>query len=159
MEIILRNPVPGDIGWLISMHGQLYSEQFNFDSKFEIDIIKKVISFFETPHDFNRLWIAVVNNKRVGSVAVSLKPDETAFVNFLLVKTEYRGSGIAKKLLHKVISHTKDHNLKLLRLETYSCLEDARKLYKKFDFTLYEKNAAVNKYGQSFDQEFWEKIL
>lgn len=159
MEIILRNPVPGDIGWLISMHGQLYFEQFKFDSKFEIDIGKKVISFFVAPHDFNRLWIAIVNNKRVGSVAVSLKSDETAFVNFLLVKTEYRGCGIARKLLNKVISHTKDHNLKVLRLETYSCLEDARKLYEKYDFTLYEKNVAVNKYGQSFDQEFWKKIL
>ncbi len=159
MEIILSNPSPGDIGWLISIHGQLYAEQFNFDSKFEMDIAKKVINFLEASDDFNRLWIAITDNKRVGSIAVSLKPDRTAFVNFLLVKTEYRGYGIAKTLLDKVISHTKDNDLKAIRLETYSCLENARRLYDKYGFAIYKKNATVKKYGQSFDQEFWEKPL
>lgn len=159
MEIILRNPIPGDIGWLISMHGHLYSEQFNFDSNFEIDIAKKVISFLDIENNFNALWVAEINSKRVGSITVSIKHDQTAFANFLLVKPEYRRYGVAKKLLDMVISHTKDFNLKVLRLETYSCLEDARKLYMKYDFTLYEKNVAFKKYGQSFDQEFWEKIF
>ncbi|EKE05303.1 MAG: hypothetical protein ACD_19C00364G0004 [uncultured bacterium] len=52
MEITLRSPIPGDIGWLISMHGHLYSEQFNFDSNFEIDIAKKIISFFDITKQF-----------------------------------------------------------------------------------------------------------
>lgn len=47
MKITLRNPVPGDIGWLISIHGELYAEQFNFDLNFEIDITKKVVGFLE----------------------------------------------------------------------------------------------------------------
>lgn len=159
MEMITRNPSPGDIGWLISVHGQVYAEQFNFDSKFEIDIAKKVITFLEAPHDFNRLWIAVTDNERVGSIAVSLKPDRTAFVNFLLVKPEYRGYGIAKILLDKVIFHAKENDLKAIRLETYSCLENARRLYNKYGFAIYKKNAAVKQYSQLFDQEFWEKPL
>jgi len=159
MDIIVSNPSPGDIGWLISTHGQLYAEQFNFDQKFEIDIAKKVITFLESSNDFNRLWIAITDNKRVGSIAVSLKPNRTAFVNFLLVKTEYRGYGIAKTLLDKVISHTKHNDIKAIRLETYSCLKNARSLYNKYGFATYKKNAAVEKYGQSFDQEFWEKQI
>lgn len=159
MDILVRAPSPGDIGWLISTHGQLYAEQFNFDQKFEIDIAKKVIAFLESSYDFNMLLIAITDNKRVGSIAVSLKPDRTAFVNFLLVKTEYRGYGIAKKLLDKVISHSKNNDINAIRLETYSCLENARRLYSKYGFAMYKKNAAVEKYGQSFDQEFWEKQL
>lgn len=62
MEILLSNPFPGDIGRLISIHGQLYAEQFNFDSKFEMDIAKKVITFLAASHDFNRLWIAIADN-------------------------------------------------------------------------------------------------
>lgn len=159
MEIDLRNPIPGDIGWLISMHGKLYAEQFKFDSNFERDIAKKVISFLETQNSFDMLWVAAINNEAVGSIAVSLKPDQTAFINFLLVKTEYRGYGISKILLNKVVSHCEDHKLKILRLETYSCLEIARKVYTKYGFTLFNKNADVKKYSQSFDQEFWEKRL
>lgn len=159
MEIILSSPSPGDIGWLISIHGQHYAEQFNFDANFEMDIARKVITFLEASDDFNRLWIAITDNKRVGSIAVSLKPDQTAFVNFLLVKPEYRGCGIANFLLDKVICHAKDNDLKAIRLETYSCLENARKLYNKYGFAIYKKNTAVKKYGQLFDQEFWEKPL
>ncbi|KGO33710.1 GNAT family acetyltransferase [Desulfobulbus sp. Tol-SR] len=159
MEILLRNPIPGDIGWLISLHGKLYAEQFKFDSNFERDIAKKVLSFLETQNSFNMLWIAAINNKPVGSIAVSSKPDQTAFVNFLLVITEYRGRGVAEALMNKVVSHCLDHDLDILRLETYSCLKSARKLYKKYDFTLFTKNVDVKMYGQSFDQEFWEKRL
>ena len=159
MEIILRNPIPGDIGWLISIHGKLYAEQFEFDSNFERDIAKKVIAFLEKQNSFNTLWVAAIDNEPIGSIAVSLKPDQTAFMNFLLVKTEYQGCGVAKTLMNKVISHCKDHNTGLLRLETYSCLKFARELYKKYGFTLSTKNVALKMYGQSFDQEFWEKRL
>lgn len=141
------------------MHGKLYAEQFKFDSNFEIDIAKKVISFLEKQNSFDMLWVAAINNEAVGSIAVSLKPDQTAFINFLLVKPECRGYGISKILLDKVISRCKDHNLKILRLETYSCLKTAREVYKKYGFTLLDKNVDVEKYGQLFDQEFWEKSL
>ncbi|GAB3550376.1 GNAT family N-acetyltransferase [Noviherbaspirillum agri] len=159
MEIILRNPIPGDIGWLISLHGKLYAEQFHFDSSFERDIAKKVVEFLEKQNPFNNIWLATINNEPIGSIAVSLKPDQSAFINFLLVKAEYRGRGISRILMDKVMAHCKAHGIGLLRLETYSCLEAARKLYKQYGFSLSTKNEAVQKYGQSFDQEFWERKL
>jgi ribosomal protein S18 acetylase RimI-like enzyme len=159
MEIILRNPIPGDIGWLISMHGKLYAEQFLFDSKFEIDIARKVLSFLEVKNPFNTIWIAAVNDEPVGSIAVSLKPDQTAFINFLLVLPEHRGCGVAQALMNRLVAHCRNHDLDLLRLETYSCLKSARELYRKYGFELLTKNVDVEKYGQIFDQEFWEKRL
>jgi len=159
MEIVLRNPIPGDIGWLISQHGRLYAEQFQFDLDFEIDIAKKVLSFLEEHDPFNMIWISTINGKPVGSIAVSIRSDQTAFINFLLVTNEYRGYGVAKTLLNKVVSHCQGHKVGVLRLETYSCLAAARKLYKKYDFSLASKNVDVVKYGQTFDQEFWEKRL
>jgi ribosomal protein S18 acetylase RimI-like enzyme len=159
MEVILRNPIPGDIGWLISQHGRLYAEQFNFDSDFERDIAKKVASFLETQDPFNTLWIAIAGDQPVGSIAVSLKPDRTAFINFLLVIPEQRGRGIATTLMETVVSHCTEHKVALLRLETYSCLTSARELYRRYGFTLSTRNVDVKKYGQTFDQEFWEKAI
>lgn len=159
MEISLRNPIPGDIGWLISTHGKVYAEQFEFDANFERDIAKKAIEFLEKQNPFNMLWLATIGNEPVGSIAVSLKSDQTAFINFLLVQPEHRGCGVAKTLMNKVISHCRNHDIGLLCLETYSCLTSARTMYEKYGFTLSTKNVAVKKYGQSFDQEFWEKRL
>jgi ribosomal protein S18 acetylase RimI-like enzyme len=159
MKITLRNPVPGDIGWLISIHGELYAEQFNFDSNFEVDIAKKVVGFLENSAKFNKIWIAQVGTERVGSIAISLRQNQTAFINFLLVKREYRGYGIAKQLMDKAIYHSQKFNINLIRLETYSCLKDARNLYKKYGFEPYDVRPNLEKYGQSFDQEFWERRL
>lgn len=156
-EIILRKPVPGDIGWVISMHGLLYSQQFKFELNFEVDIAGKITSFFEKSHEFNRLLIAQVGGSRAGSIAISLKPDKSAFINFLLVKNEFRRRGIAKRLMEKVIEQAEEADLSVLRLETYSCLEQARALYEKYDFKPYKKIRGVERYGQVFDQEFWEK--
>lgn len=159
MKITLRNPVPGDIGWLISIHGELYAEQFNFDSNFEIDIAKKLIGFLESKDQFNQIWIAEADKERIGSIAISLRQDQTSFINFLLVKREYRGYGIARELMDKVIHHSREFNINSIRLETYSCLKDARNLYKKYGFEPYDVRPNLEKYGQSFDQEFWEKRL
>ena len=122
MEILLKEPVPGDIGWLISTHGAIYSQQFHFDLGFEIDIARKVFSFYQQTDDFNVLFIAHVGDTRVGSIAVSRKPDNSAFVNFLVVLKEYRGKGVAKKLFDRVLDRSRKHGFERLRLETCSCL-------------------------------------
>lgn len=159
MEITFRSPAPGDIGWLISVHGELYAEQFSFDSNFEMDIAKKALGFLENNSKFNKIWIAQAGAERVGSIAISLRPDQTSFINFLLVKREYWGRGIARQLMDMAIHHAQDANINVIRLETYSCLKDARNLYKKYGFEPYDIRPSLEKYGQSFDQEFWEKRL
>ena len=159
MEILLRKPTLGDIGWVISIHGEIYSRQFHFDSTFEINITQKVASFYEQINDFNILLIAENNGERVGSIAVSLQSEKSAFINFLLVRDEYRGRGVARKLMDKVIQRSRDYGLESIRLETYSCLVDARGMYIKYGFKLYESNKNIKKFGQVFDQEFWELNL
>ena len=159
MNLTYKQPGPGDIGWLISAHGFQYSRQYNFDAGFELDIARKVVSFLESKHEFNRILIAGVAGKRVGSIAVSRVSEDTAFINFLLVEEQFRGRGIGGKLMEKVISYAGRSGMKFIRLETYSCLRDARKLYGKWGFILAEKNLSVQMYGQVFDREFWEKEL
>ncbi len=61
--------------------------------------------------------------------------------------------------MEKVIHHSQEFNIRSIRLETYSCLKDARDLYKKYGFEPYDIRSNLEKYGQSFDQEFWEKKL
>jgi len=159
MELILREPVPGDIGWMISMHGTLYAEQFKFDTRFERDIAYKVARFFEQRNDFNRILIAEIGRERAGSIAVSLMLEQTAFINFLVVLPEYRGHGVARRMVADTLEYARDHGLKRVRLETYSCLKAARELYRKFDFKRYQSIKNRQLYGQTFDQEFWERAI
>ena len=47
----------------------------------------------------------------------------------------------------------------MLSLETCSCLKGTRKLYRDFGFTPIIVTKDMEKYGQVFDQEFWELKL
>jgi len=159
MGILFKEPVPGDIGWLISAHGRIYAQQYGFDRNFELDIARKVLFFIEREDAFARLLIASAGRERIGSIAVSRKPDGTAFINFLLVVGQYRGHGIAGRLLAQVISHTQAHGIGIIGLETYSILTAARKLYERVGFRLCDSRKEVKKYGRVFDQEFWSLNL
>jgi len=159
MNIQFREPNSGDIGWIISMYGKVYAEEFGFDRQFELDIARKVVSFLENPSNFNLLLVAEIGGERAGSMAVSKSAEQVAFVNFVLVLKQFRGHGIAEKLVGHVIQRSRAAELKILRLETYSCLTSARKLYHKLGFSLVETKQNYCKYGQVFDREFWELNL
>ncbi len=159
MNIELRKPKPGDIGWVIAKHGEVYSQQFLLNSRFELDIARKIVSFFGNPADFDIFIIAKIDGKRAGSLAISQQSETIAFINFLLVLEVYRGRGVARTLMRKVIQHAQEYPFKYLRLETYSILRDARKLYRKLGFTRYQVVADVEEYGRVFDQEYWELKL
>lgn len=158
-SIVLRDRIPGDYGWIISKHGEIYSQEFHFDRQFEIDIAKKILTLNDNPGSGFRLWIAEVDGLRAGSMAVSKLTEETAFANFVLVLNKYRGMGIAKSLMNNIIEHCRQSDFKTLRLETYSCLQDARELYISMGFAITESTRNMQKYGQTFDREFWELNL
>src|SRR3981081_4559943 len=56
---ILREPGPGDMGWVVQSHGALYAGEYGFDSSFEAlvaDIAAKFLASFDGSRE--RCWIA-----------------------------------------------------------------------------------------------------
>lgn len=160
MECIIRTHQPGDIGWIISKHGEIYTQEFNFDPSFEVHIANKFVYFFRDEKSaFDSIWIAEVANQRAGSISVWERSTHEAFINFVLVLDEFRGNGIAKLLLDKVINHCKANHYTTIALETYSSLQGARKIYDKSGFKITKEYKNQQLFGQTLDQEFWEMKL
>lgn len=159
MTIVIREPAPGDIGWIIGQHGLIYHDHFSFNAEFEEDIAEKVVQFLRSGDSFSRFLMAASGTETVGSLAVSRKTPETAFLNFLLVDPRYRGRGIATALLDNVVEYSRSRGCSLLELETYSCLRDARNLYTNYGFTCFQSSDEMVLYGQCFFQEFWRLTL
>lgn len=156
---MIREIAPGDLGWIISQHGSIYAAEFGFDSGFEVDIARKAVVLCEKNDGFTRIWIKDSGGDRVGSVAVSRYEEGIAFLNFLLVVKEYRGRGVAHELMNRAIEHAESHGYWKVRLETYSCLRMARKIYAEFGFRIVTPVDKIEKYGQKFEREFWERDL
>ncbi|MEW7291114.1 GNAT family N-acetyltransferase [Aquimarina sp. 2304DJ70-9] len=160
MEFNIRKHKPGDIGWIISMHGEIYIEEFNFDPNFEIHIANKFVHFFrKEKSSFDTVFICETDEERVGSIAISNISDTKAFINFVLISPKYRGNGISRTLLDVVIQHCRNHHYKSIELETYDLLKSARNLYDQYGFTIKTVHKNVELFGQTMDQEFWEMRL
>ena len=61
--------------------------------------------------------------------------------------------------MQQALGHAAGHGLQRVRLETYSCLVGARALYAAMGFRLAAPATPLERYGQRFEQEFWELDL
>src|SRR5882672_8064139 len=50
---ILRDPGPGDMGWVVQSHGALYASEYGFDSSFEA-LVAEIAAKFLTSFDASR---------------------------------------------------------------------------------------------------------
>ena len=66
---MLREPRPGDMGWVVQSHGALYAREYGFDSSFEglvAEIAAKFLASFDASRE--RCWIADIDGAQVGSI-------------------------------------------------------------------------------------------
>lgn len=159
MLITLREHAIGDPGWIVSKHGEIYSSEFHFDGTFELNIADKLVRYFSEPVPFNRIWIAEVDGERAGSTALREISAQKSFVNFVILLDQFRGNGIAQQLMEKAIETSRQQGYQCVRLETFSCLVAARKLYERLGFRIAEPAKDIRQFGRPLTQEFWELLL
>jgi DNA-binding MarR family transcriptional regulator/GNAT superfamily N-acetyltransferase len=155
----LRQHEPGDMGWVIHMHGRLYAEEYGWDERFEA-LVAKICSDFIYHYnpDRERCWIAEMDGQIVGSVFVVQDSEEVARLRLLLVDPRARGLGLGKRLVHECIRFAKRKGYKKLVLWTANVLEAARNIYKKAGFELV-KEEPHHDFGHDFIGETWELVL
>ncbi|WP_269048032.1 hypothetical protein [Paenarthrobacter sp. Z7-10] len=68
-EVVRRIGHPGDLGWVVLAHGELYAQEFGWNSEFEA-LVGQIVASFGTSHDDRReaAWIAELDGRRVGCV-------------------------------------------------------------------------------------------
>ncbi|WP_245914878.1 hypothetical protein [Nocardia fluminea] len=60
---------PGDLGWTVMAHGEVYAEQFGWNTDFEA-MVAGIVGAYATGHDPARegAWIAELDGERAGCV-------------------------------------------------------------------------------------------
>src|SRR5262249_59989629 len=83
---------PGDLGWVVMTHGEVYSQEFGWNSEFE-ELVAKIVADYASSHDPERegAWIAELDGRRVGSIFLVRQDDATAKLRILIVHPDGRG--------------------------------------------------------------------
>jgi DNA-binding MarR family transcriptional regulator len=139
-EVVLRDPEPGELGWIVARHGALYAAEFGWGLGFEA-LCAQVIADYAaaaaagTPG--HRAWIATAGGAPAGCV-LSVRGNEPgdAKLRLLLVEPWARGLGVGGALIDAVIAAARDAEDRRVVLWTNSPLTGARRLYERRGFRL-----------------------
>ncbi|MCG8482800.1 MAG: helix-turn-helix domain-containing GNAT family N-acetyltransferase [Clostridia bacterium] len=158
-SINIRSFRPNDIDWVVQKHVDLYETEYGFDNTFRQYVEEAIYKFQE---DFRKekdnLWIAEVNGKPEGMIAIVKVDDETAQLRWFLIDPKMRGKGLGNKLMSTAIDFCKKSNYQHVLLWTISILDAARHLYERYGFTLSE-TVEHNVWGKDLIEERWDLSL
>ena len=147
---------PGDLGWVVKAHGELYAEEFGWDWTFEA-LVAGIVAEFAAGHDpvRERAWVAEFHGRRVGCVFCVAKDDVTAQLRILLVHPEARGRGLGGRLVDTCIEFARSAGYRRMSLWANRPLEAARRIYLQRGFMLVEERPhhsfGVDLVGQTYE--------
>ncbi|HWD40447.1 MAG TPA: helix-turn-helix domain-containing GNAT family N-acetyltransferase [Fimbriimonas sp.] len=134
---VLRDPLPGELGWVVWIHGRLYAEEYGWGEAFE-RLVAEVVGKYATRNDTERErgWIADVGGSPVGCAFVMREDDTTAKLRLLVVDPTARGMGIGRELVDACILFARKKGYRRMTLWTQSILVSARNIYQAAGFRL-----------------------
>jgi DNA-binding MarR family transcriptional regulator/GNAT superfamily N-acetyltransferase len=155
----IREHGPGDIGWIIQRHGQLYADEYGWNSNFETLVAEIAANFLrDLKPDRERCWIAERNGVNVGCVLIVERSKSVAQLRLLLVEPSARGLGIGNGLVNECIAFARSAGYRKMRLWTNDVLVSARKIYEAAGFRLVEEEVHTT-FGPTLTSQTWEMKL
>lgn len=154
-EVTIRElGAPGDLGWVLMAHGELYAAEYGWS----IDAVTApIVAAYATAARPGRdaAWIAELDGARVGSLFCVREDEGTARLRLLLVDPAARGHGVGRRLVARCVGFARDSGCDRVVLWTNAPLAAARHLYLDAGFVLtgeeWHTDFGVDALGQSYE--------
>ena len=158
-QVRLRRHRPGDMGWVVQRHGELYWKEYGYDERFEA-LVAGIVARFIERYDARRerCWIAERGGERLGAVFLVKQSPRVAKLRLLIVEPGARGLGLGKRLVSACAGFARAAGYRKLVLWTQSELTAARAIYEKAGFRKVGQERHRS-FGKSLTGEHWELRL
>ncbi len=158
-EVILRPPRPGDLGWVVQVHGEVYAHEYGYNAEFEAlvaEIAARLLRRFDPAWEAG--WIAERQGVRVGSVFLVRKSARVAQLRLLVLTPEARGLGLGSRLTDAALDFARAKGYRKVVLWTHRQLTAARAIYQARGFRRVHSEPH-QAYGRKLVSETWELLL
>jgi GNAT superfamily N-acetyltransferase len=156
---IRTEPKPGDIGYVIYLHGTLYAQEYSLDQMFEGDVAIRMGEFAKT-YDPRKDYSAVaeLDGRIVGAIFINGLSEERAQLRWFLVHPDTRGRGLGRQLIEGAIAYCRERGFKKVTLWTISELKAAAHLYGQAGFVV-TREETHEIWGATRTEQEYELIL
>lgn len=158
-DISIRTDLrPGDLGYVIYMHGTLYGREYNYGIQFESYVAKGLWEFYERyDPKRSRVWVCEHNNKIIGFLLL-MDRGESAQLRYFLIEPEYRGIGLGSRLMGLYMDFLRECGYRKSYLWTTHELTTAASIYKRRGFLLTEEKESTS-FGKSLREQRYDLVL
>ena len=131
---------PGDLGYLIYLHGHLYGTEYRYGVMFEIYVAQGICEFYrQYDPEKDRVWICEDGDRIVGFLLLMHRENDTAQLRYFILEPAYRGIGLGRRLMKLYMDHLQSAGYRHSYLWTTHELGTAAALYKRHGFRLTEE--------------------
>lgn len=157
--VIREASAPGDVGWMIMAHGEVYAREYDWDASFEA-LVARILADYANREDRGRAqaWVAEVDGRRAGCVMCCAEDDRTAELHTLLVEPWARGLHLGASLVDQCLEFARKAGFERMKLWTNEPLAAARRIYLSRGFRLVRQEPH-DSFGANLVGQYYELDL
>jgi ribosomal protein S18 acetylase RimI-like enzyme len=134
---IRRELREGDLDAIVRMHGRIYGAEYGLGGNFEPDVERALDEAMRQGWpERGGVWIVEQGGDVAGTLALIEEAPTEARLRWFLLDEALRGSGLGRRLLAELVEEADAAGYALIRLETFSELTTAARLYRSIGFEL-----------------------
>ena len=159
-DIVIRTELKaGDIGYVTFLHGILYKKEYNYGISFESYVAAGLHEFYQHYDPLkDRAWICEYHEIIIGFLLLMHRENNIAQLRYFILKPEYRGIGLGKKLMGLYMDFLKESRYRSSYLWTTNELPAAAHLYQQNGFRLTEEKESTV-FGKQLKEQRYDLIL
>ena len=134
-DITIRHELqPGDLGRVITLHGECYESLPGFGLTFEAFVARTIAADVLDAGANGSFWLAERNGLLVGCAAIVLRDSARGQLRWVLVDPTARGVGLGTDRVGRALAGCRNHDCTTVFLETTDGLPESESLYRTLGF-------------------------